>query len=211
VISALSLLSFFIYKVLKWREYSHELQKQALKNIIDTKTKKLQQANISLKKMSHLDGLKGLSNLYYLDEYINKLIVKNIKNMIIMMMDMDDFKQYNDLNGHIEGDELLKSTAQHLLSAINDSSAIIARYGGEEFLVILLDCSLEKAQKKAEEIRQLIENKDKMTSISIGICESSNQSTVKSIDAIYDLIDRADKALYSAKNQGRNRVIICDQ
>ena len=210
IISALLLLGFFIYKMLKFREYSHELQKQSLKNIIDNKTKKLQQANINLQKMAHLDGLTGLSNRFYLDEYINKLINKDFKNIIVMMMDMDEFKQYNDLNGHIEGDELLKTTAQHLLSVINDSSSIIARYGGEEFLVILMDCPLDYAQKKAEDIRQLIENKDKRTSISIGVCESSNQLTLKSIDAIYNLIDQADQALYSAKNQGRNRIVICD-
>jgi len=185
-------------------------QKQELKNIIDDKTQSLIQANNNLQKIAQLDGLTGLSNRFYLDEYIQNLTENPIKNIAVMMMDMDDFKLYNDQNGHIAGDELLKKMAQFLLQTIDLPSDLSARYGGEEFLVLMLDCEFDDAQVKAEKIRQYIEDKKNKTSVSIGICYSDKQTDLSRLDAIYHLIDRADQAMYQAKQNGRNQIIICD-
>ncbi len=209
IIVAILLLALLFYLLIKWREIIHEHQKQELKTIIKSKTQQLEKANVSLQKMAHLDGLTGLSNRFYLDEFIKNLTNKEVKNIAVMMMDMDDFKLFNDRNGHMAGDDLLKKTAQFLMHTIDRPSDIIARYGGEEFVVIMLDCSKSFVLEKAEEIRRLIENKEKNTSISIGVCESSNPKDLKSLDAIYHLIDQADKALYDAKNSGRNKIVTC--
>lgn len=196
--------------MLKWRENIHESQKRELKQIINSRTLELKKANANLQKIAHLDGLTGLSNRFHLDEFINKITQNEVGNVIVMMMDMDDFKQYNDTNGHMAGDVLLKKMAHYLSEVIDRPSDIVARYGGEEFLVILVDCDLDYACSKAEKIRQYIENKANKTSVSIGICQSFNQSDLKRLDAIYRLIDKADQALYEAKEAGRNRVVICD-
>jgi diguanylate cyclase (GGDEF)-like protein len=196
--------------LLKWKEKVHESQKQVLKQIINSKTLELKKANANLQKMAHLDGLTGLSNRFHLDEFIKNITRNEVTSVVVMMLDMDDFKQYNDNNGHIAGDELLKKMAQYLSQVIDRPGDIVARYGGEEFLVVLVDCDIEFAQSKAEEIRQYIEDRENKTSISIGLCQSSSQSDIKRLDDIYHLIDKADQALYEAKKAGRNRVVLCE-
>ena len=210
LITFLLVLWLFIYQLFKRREKIYESQKQEFKQIIDSKTQELKNANIRLQKIAHLDGLTGLSNRYHLDEFIKELIRNKVINIVVMMMDMDDFKLYNDSNGHLAGDELLKKVADTSLKIIDRPGDIIARYGGEEFLVVMVDCELDFAQSKAEEIRELLESKSNKTSISIGVCHSSTQAELKNLDAIYHLIDRADRALYEAKNTGKNRIVICE-
>ena len=204
----LATIGLFVYLIIKRRESIHETQKQELKNIIDKKTKELQKANTNLQKIAHLDGLTGLSNRYFLDEYIKRVTLEDRENIIAIMMDMDDFKKYNDSNGHIAGDELLKKLASYLLQTFNRSSDIVARYGGEEFLIILLDCEMALAISEAEKVRKHLDDEENKTSLSIGLSHSSNQSDLKSLDAIYNLIDKADQALYDAKNSGKNKLVI---
>ncbi len=208
----LSILIFVgLFQVLiKWREKIHEAQKQDFKKIINEKTQELKKANANLQKIAHLDGLTGLSNRFYLDEYINNLIKARVDNIVVLMMDMDHFKQFNDKFGHLAGDELLKLMAQYLQQSINCSEDVVARYGGEEFLAILINKDISYAQNIAKIISQLIENKEKDVSVSIGICRSKSETDLTSIDAIYHLIDMADQALYQAKNTGRNKIIVCD-
>jgi len=192
--------------LIKWREKVHEAQKLELKQIIREKTTALKQANDSLQKMAHRDGLTGLFNRLYLDEYIEGLTDKDINKVIVIMLDMDCFKKYNDNNGHVAGDELLKKLAAHLKNTINNSADIVARYGGEEFVAILVNTHLDEALNKAEKIRSSIENKQNKTSISIGISESDEKLSQKNTDGIYQLIDQADQALYQAKRSGRNSI-----
>lgn len=207
------LIMTIVYKLfsryLKWREKIHEAQKLALKKVIFKKTIELKKLNFSLQKMAHQDGLTGLSNRMYLDCFIEKLLDKDINKVTVIMMDMDYFKNYNDLNGHVMGDELLIELADHLKKEFNKD--VVARYGGEEFVAVLINNSLKQAKCKAENIRLLIESKSKKTSISIGISESSKSINLKDSDDIYHLIDQADKALYCAKDRGRNRIEVYDK
>ncbi len=200
---------YFLFKqVIKWREKIHEIQKAELKEIIQKKTIALEQANEELTKIAHSDGLTGLSNRLFLDEYINKLVAGNVQKLAVIMLDMDFFKHYNDSNGHLAGDELLKQLAQHLKQTFQLENNIIVRYGGEEFLVIIPNCLSKLAKEKAEILRQLIENKEKKTSVSIGIATQSKGEEITTLKDVYKLINQADKALYTAKETGRNKIVM---
>lgn len=207
VVLIILVLLILLYLLLKWRERIHEIQKKELKNIINHKTQELKQANKKLQKMAHHDGLTGLSNRLYLDEFIKSIVKANVNSISILMLDMDHFKKYNDNHGHLAGDELLKKLAVVLTHEIEeDDHSVVARYGGEEFVIILLNESLEFAIEKAEKIRKSIENNRKKISASIGISHSTKKTDLKSIDGIYQLIDLADQHLYQAKDLGRNKI-----
>ena len=206
----LTVLSIYLLLLLfiKWRGKIHQAQKVALEKVIFNKTIELKKLNFNLQKMAHQDGLTGLSNRLYLDEYIESLLTKDIKKLTVIMMDMDNFKKYNDENGHVAGDELLKELSKHLKKYMETEGNIVARYGGEEFVAILIGCHIDNVIEKSEAIRKSIENKRRNTSISIGISELKGNTNLKNSDEIYHLIDQADKALYQAKDEGRNRVCV---
>jgi len=118
-----------------------------------------------------------------------------------LMMDLDKFKNYNDKNGHLEGDRLLREVARVFSYCINRTSDFSARFGGEEFCIILPNTKIEGVKKIAEKIRMFIERTGKAT-ISIGaVCKIPALE-----DNMQDFIEQADKKLYEAKNAGRNKV-----
>ncbi len=120
----------------------------------------------------------------------------------IIMVDIDHFKKFNDTYGHQYGDEVLKTVASVLSSSLRDSD-VIGRYGGEEFVIFLPGTGLREAERIAERLRQAVEKypmaKENIT-ISLGVTECTPNDTLESA------IERADKALYMAKENGRNRV-----
>lgn len=121
----------------------------------------------------------------------------------VIMMDLDNFKNYNDTHGHAAGDKLLVETANVLLNGVRTIDLVV-RYGGEEFLIILPDTELANACKAAERIRKTVEAKTDIT-VSLGV--SSYQQGMQKRE---DLIKKADNALYQAKQKGRNRTEISD-
>lgn len=128
----------------------------------------------------------------------------------VMMFDIDHFKKVNDQYGHAAGDQLLHHFAQRCLKT-SRATDLVGRYGGEEFMILLSETNLEAARLIGERLRQFIMNtpfetdagKITITS-SIGIAEAGKQDTLET------LIERADAALYKAKNLGRNRVVMDD-
>jgi len=132
-------------------------------------------------------------------------------DLCVLMIDVDRFKRYNDIYGHIEGDKCLQLVSDTLKNSLQKPRYIVARYGGEEFIALLPETSLEEATNISENIRRTVENlkiehkgsKDHgVVTISIGVAIKSEQDTLSSDR----FIDRADKALYRAKEGGRNRV-----
>jgi len=115
------------------------------------------------------------------------------------MLDIDDFKKYNDTYGHSAGDKMLTSVAQVLIEDIRNADAI-ARYGGEEFLVMLPETTLEAALVTAERVRRGVAEQSSVT-ISLGVASYHKEMVKKE-----DLINNADEALYRAKKGGKNRV-----
>ncbi|MFW7380700.1 MAG: diguanylate cyclase [Oligoflexus sp.] len=156
------------------------------------------------------DGLTGLYNHEYFQSMLEKEILQSqrqLRNLSLIMIDIDHFKSFNDRWGHQVGDMVLKSVAEQIKLACRKSD-IVARYGGEELIVILPETSCDMAYHVAERIRQSVEqhslqhgeNQLKVT-VSLGV--SYLQETVRTARA---LIERADEALYLSKNNGRNKV-----
>ncbi|WP_162462940.1 sensor domain-containing diguanylate cyclase [Paenibacillus psychroresistens] len=177
---------------------------------------KLKEANRILRHLSTRDGLTGIGNRRYFDEMFVKdwaQCSRYSKPLSLVMMDIDYFKAYNDTYGHLGGDYCLKNVAQALTEVLKRPSDSLARYGGEEFVVILPDVHEEGALIVAERIRLAIEGLQiphiqskvsEFVTISLGVATISPN---KSMDS-QDLIHSADKALYTSKKAGKNRISV---
>jgi diguanylate cyclase (GGDEF)-like protein len=162
--------------------------------------------------MSITDPLTGLLNRRYLEERLTEELNRSLRynySMSCLMIDIDDFKKYNDLNGHQAGDAALKITA-HCLKAALRSADVACRYGGEEFCILLPQTSLTEAGVIAERMRQRVAEtifpygKSQplgVVSISVGI-----STFARDIDTAEKVIATADRALYRAKHRGKNRL-----
>jgi len=166
-----------------------------------------------LKQRTRVDTLTGALNRGAMEEDLPLEFARSRRYQrpfSIVMADIDHFKKINDTYGHAIGDEVLKSFSRLIMSQIRDVDGLY-RYGGEEFLILLRDTSFEGACIAAERIRETIERhilrrKDD-PSIQIRITSSFGVSSWKESDCSYsEVVDRADKALYYAKESGRNQV-----
>lgn len=165
-----------------------------------------------LKNLANIDELTGLYNHRYFQEFLQKSIDnvdKENQEVSLLFMDIDYFKNFNDINGHQAGDLLLKEISQIMKSCIRGSD-VVARYGGEEFAAILPNTTENNAVKIGERIRSSIQNTyfkgqenqpDKNITISIGVSSYPKKAISK-----HQLINTADDALYRAKSFNRNRV-----
>ncbi len=183
------------------------------KELLET-TKLLENANKKLRELSFLDGLTGIANRRLFDESISREWERTQRNSLplsVILIDIDAFKSYNDNYGHIAGDECLKEVAQTIKKYENKPGDLVARYGGEEFVVLLPETKIDEAFKLAENMRSEIEalsithDYSPVHSI-VTICLGVNTTCPESKNTISNLIDNADKALYNAKQNGRNRV-----
>lgn len=167
-------------------------------------------ANIILKKSNFTDVMTNLYNRKYLDYYMKKNkkhIVNN--NISVILTDIDYFKKYNDYYGHIKGDKVIKEVANSIIENIKNYGIAI-RYGGEEIVIVLPNTNIDEAKIIANKIQSSISEKniehkhsnvsDKLT-ISMGVYSKVYLYN----DNIYSIIDNADKALYKAKSNGKNR------
>jgi diguanylate cyclase (GGDEF)-like protein len=172
----------------------------------------LARAYETIKEMAHLDGLTGLKNHRSFQDEFDLLLLRSKRNLqpiSLMILDLDHFKKINDTYGHPFGDTVLKALAQRLMLKMR-AVDVIARYGGEEFVVILPETdeqgALSSAQRMLDDIRELAipyQNKIVKITASIGIACSGKNDLNK-----MELIQYADQALYQAKNQGRNRIVL---
>ena len=159
-----------------------------------------------LLELSITDGLTGLHNQRHFFKELDKEMERAIRQrtpLSLLLFDLDDFKAYNDLNGHLEGDKVLKSVAQPLLRAIRRMDSAY-RYGGDEFTVILPGAPKKEAAQVAERIKKSFKTMPYLQEInlSIGLVE---------FDPQYDLtafIQHADQAMYSAKKMGGNQIFM---
>ena len=170
-----------------------------------------------LRQMAFLDGVTGVFNRHYFDDYLMRTVkdAQRTKDpLAVLMLDIDFFKLYNDFYGHLEGDECLKTIANYIKQSLLRPLDIVARYGGEEFVVVLPKTNVDGAQKVVERIVQGIEglaipHQDS----SFGVVTISTGVSVLSAETVSgeELLGLADKALYKAKSSGRNRFFILEQ
>jgi diguanylate cyclase (GGDEF)-like protein len=128
------------------------------------------------------------------------------------MIDIDYFKNYNDLYGHLAGDACLQEIAHTIRGSLRRAGNFVARYGGEEFMVILPETNAEEAYLFSESLREKIENlniehKDSKVGKNVTVSLGVSTAVPKKDSAYDDLISVVDKALYKAKQGGRNRVV----
>ena len=174
----------------------------------------LENAIKKLEILSNIDGLTNLPNRRYFDEIMSleyDRLSRYGAELSFIMMDIDFFKDFNDCYGHISGDDGLRQVAKVLSSSISRPADIVARYGGEEFICMLPETNMEGAGVIAEKMRTGVENLricHKGSKISDHVTISLGVATVKCSPSqtALEIISNADKALYKAKANGRNRI-----
>jgi diguanylate cyclase (GGDEF)-like protein len=182
--------------------------------LIAGRTEELRQANAALDRQIRSDPLTGVANRRGLAEALDRAwraAARDGQAVSLLMIDIDHFKAYNDCYGHPQGDACLKAVANTLCHVAGRALDTVARYGGEEFAVVLGDTPLEGALHVAEQLRAAIEAMNvphlaapgrNVVTVSIGVT-----STIPTRDSTAEAaIGAADRALYAAKEQGRNRV-----
>jgi diguanylate cyclase (GGDEF)-like protein/putative nucleotidyltransferase with HDIG domain len=168
--------------------------------------------NTSLKTLSVTDNLTGLYNHRYFFEYFQNILANKSKQITLLFCDIDHFKIVNDTKGHVVGDLILKKVSEIIKEAIGEYGEVF-RYGGEEF-VVLINCSKpDLAYNIAEKIRLRVYNSKELQNscgytpitISIGLAKYPTDAFT-----LEDLVDKADKAMYYAKQNGRNQCCVYD-
>ena len=198
-----------------------EVRLRSAKRILDLEkslakqNEALELANNKLQSMATIDGLTGLYNRRAFQENLEESLRfsrRANQKISLLMIDVDFFKSFNDTHGHIKGDTALKTVASTLKESSRNSD-FVARFGGEEFSVILPNTDQEGAMRCAEELRRAIEEShwpDRKVTISIGATTIQYKQVKGEPDSevpteiITQVLDEADKALYQAKETGRN-------
>lgn len=170
---------------------------------------------LKMKEMARKDGLTGIYNRQYFQERLQAEFKEAQKNgwpLSLVMYDIDHFKKFNDMYGHLFGDKVLKSVAEVVASTLRKND-VLARFGGEEFTILLPQTSLDEAFEKVETLRKLISEhviEDNLISVSVtasfGISSYDECALTEN-----DLVRTADDALYEAKAAGRNCVVAANR
>jgi diguanylate cyclase (GGDEF)-like protein/PAS domain S-box-containing protein len=197
-------------KIRERDEYSRELQ--AMKDLYKEKLKEIDKLKEEALILSYTDDLTGMYNHRF---FIHQLTMEVDRQkrypspLSLLMIDIDYFKNYNDTNGHLAGDQVLKAISLIIQHAVRQTD-MVARYGGEEFCAILINTNKEGAVVIAERVRrnaaetnfpnEKVQPNGDLT-VSIGVATFSSK-----INTVTDLIREADNALYRAKRAGRNKV-----
>jgi diguanylate cyclase (GGDEF)-like protein len=181
-------------------------------------TAQLEAANLELQRLSSRDGLTGLANRQASADFLSRewlRAAREQKEFSVIMIDIDFFKRYNDSHGHLAGDDCLKRVADALLRGLHRPADLLVRYGGEEFMALLPDTDRDGAfivgsAMKAAVAAELLHHGSSAASphvtVSIGIA-----TTIPGLEMpVEELIAAADRALYRAKQEGRNRICISE-
>ncbi|MBS1158373.1 MAG: diguanylate cyclase protein [Proteobacteria bacterium] len=182
-----------------------------LEILVEERTRALEEANNRLELLSNTDGLTGIANRRSFDRLLTQEWIRALRSghpLALIMLDVDNFKHFNDQSGHLAGDDCLRALARALLRAGRRAGELVARYGGEEFAVLLPETGLEEAKEAARRIQQEVWAlalphagiPPGIVTFSLGVASfvPSRQSKPE------DLIGEADLALYRAKKAGRN-------
>ncbi|MFZ5471891.1 MAG: diguanylate cyclase [Myxococcota bacterium] len=180
-----------------------------LERKVAARTAELEEANRQLEKLAVTDGLTSVYNHRRFQEVLAQEVSRSSRTkhpLSVLMIDVDHFKRFNDSMGHPAGDELLRHLASIFTTELR-ANDLLARYGGEEFAVILPETDKVEAVQVAERLRaavdvQLNRAEGPRVSVSIGVASYAQDG-----DAPRSLLTAADRALYAAKNRGRNRVV----
>ncbi len=194
-------------------EEALRLSNEQLESKIKERTLALEALNRELQHLSVSDALTGIANRRYFDDYLSAEWLKALRlrhPLAIIMIDIDFFKDYNDTYGHQLGDKCVATVARILKAGVKRPADLVARYGGEEFAIILPDTDQAGAMVVAKKLRVQIEAQElehknsvyRKVTVSLGVA-----AMIPDFDVLpARLIELADRALYKAKKEGRNRV-----
>ena len=190
-----------------------QARETSIRDEVERKTAQLSVLNNELNALSRTDSLTGIANRRHFDEVLTsewQRCARMRKSLALVLLDIDFFKNFNDHYGHTRGDEVLTATASALRSSVRRSGDFLARYGGEEFAIVLSDTTdpAQVARQCIQAVQRLqiphawSEISDTVT-ISAGVAVMSPHG-----DDPIELIERADAALYRAKEAGRNMLVL---
>jgi diguanylate cyclase (GGDEF)-like protein len=181
--------------------------------------RQLEEQNRLLERLSALDTLTGIANRGRFDDVLRqewRRAARGGRYLSLLFCDIDRFKLFNDTYGHQAGDECLVRVAQTMDETLNRPADLAARYGGEEFVGLLVDTDMEGARILAERVRERVEGLEiehsfssvgRFLTVSLGVASLVPAAGLRP----EDLVDLADRALYTAKQEGRNRVILTEE
>jgi diguanylate cyclase (GGDEF)-like protein len=170
------------------------------------------QLHATVRELSLTDALTEVHNRRYFEIMLQKETERSQRyqrDLSVIMIDIDHFKQYNDAFGHPAGDDALREIAQEIAQGARRGLDVVSRYGGEEFAIILPETDSEGARIVAEKIREEIaacQSFRKPITVSLGIAVMQSGQLHPQL-----LVDQADRALYQAKRQGRNRTVVFEE
>ncbi|MCI0668615.1 MAG: GGDEF domain-containing protein, partial [Methylococcaceae bacterium] len=199
------------FQVMRRNRFS-ELEVSRIEGLISCLAYPLRNALMYRKalRLAHTDPLTQVNNRVAMEDSIRReweLARRQKSPLSLMLIDIDHFKSFNDRYGHVCGDQVLQSTARTIRETVR-ASDMIFRYGGEEFVVVLTNTEIAGAVLLAERIRRAIENMRIATeSQSIRVTASLGVTALNPGTSARDLLVNADRAMYQAKQNGRNRVI----
>ncbi|MES2533710.1 MAG: diguanylate cyclase [Pseudomonadota bacterium] len=201
------------------RSYMALIQRDNAYRALRLSQEQLLESNLELRRLTNSDGLTGLANRRYFNEYMAQEWTAAEENgtlLSLLMIDVDFFKSYNDRLGHLAGDDALQQVAQTIERARSDYPAsLAARFGGEEFALVLPGLDAAGARKAAENLRMQIETLAMAHPSPSGPYLTVSIGTATVAPGLEDspnaLIERADAHLYQAKCDGRNRVSTDDR
>ena len=213
--SSVVLFSAIIISLIANYQMERDLRWNYLRNLLtEIETIRLEKAKDELELLSSSDVLTGLANRRHCDVFLDtewQMGIRYRTQLSMLFLDVDDFKAYNDHYGHHAGDICLQKIAIIIKECVRRPQDLCARYGGEEFIVLLPNTSRESALQLAEKIRKSVELENiphaysrasSHVTISIGVVSMIPQTGLNQ----NILVEMADKALYNAKNSGRNQI-----
>jgi diguanylate cyclase (GGDEF)-like protein len=189
----------------------HESRRLELQRLVEARTAELAEANRALERLSAVDPLTGVANRRTFDATLDAqwhLAARCGSALSIAMVDIDDFKSFQDANGHQAGDECLAAVARALAARVPRATDLVARYGGEEFAVVLPTTDAAGAFHVAERLRAGVEElgiprtPGGVLTVSVGVATAAPPAADGDPRG---LVARADRAMYLAKQLGKNR------
>lgn len=201
------LLGLLIWVWMRARVRRLEAERRRLAGKVRQRTEALVVANRKLRQMAEVDELTGVANRRRFDRYLQEQLLQCIRDrrdLAVALIDLDQFKPYNDRHGHLAGDRVLKNVARCLTEGFGDGQSLIARFGGDEFAAVLPGLNETAAQDAAEMARDHCTNTCGEVELSIGIAvlpagQESDSLTV---------LELADRQMYRVKEDGRNGIAV---
>lgn len=199
--------------------YLSHIQRDEAYRALRRSQQQLMETNLELQRLTNVDGLTGLSNRRYFEEFFEtewRHALRTREPISLLMIDIDHFKQYNDTYGHLAGDEVLRSVAKAIKDTFCRPKDLAVRMGGEEFVVVLPQTPLEDLITFGEDVVHVVEGLGiPHASSSVASVVTISVGGTAYIPATDDqpsaFLEAADRAMYEAKRSGRNRAMIREQ